>query len=479
MSTVTSTTSTGATQSLVQALGAGSGVDMQALATNLATAQFASRIDRITAKSEKLTAQVSSASNIKSMLLAFSTSLGTLVRTGNLSPQPQVANSAVASASLSGSRRPSGTFSLEVKALATGQTLATPTFAADETIGGGTLKLRFGTAAGGAFTADGTRSAIDIAVPADAKLADVAIAINARNAGVSAYVATTPQGTQQLVLKGPEGAANGFELEASEVPADSKLSSLAWSHGSGTGQLLSSAANASFLVDGLERSAPSNTVSEAIPGVTLKLGATNVGAPTKVTFADTSAAISSAMTDLVGALNEVAAALNTATDANTGDLRSDSGARALKTRMSQLAGTAIMPSATGAAKTLADLGVSTQRDGTFVLDQARLAATIAKDPDGVSAMFTNGLNGVYATVDKLYRDSTSASDPGSLGGSITRFNKQLQQVSEDKATLAEKQETLRASLSGRFAVADTRVQQSQSTLAFLQNQINAWNKSGD
>jgi flagellar hook-associated protein 2 len=128
---------------------------------------------------------------------------------------------------------------------------------------------------------------------------------------------------------------------------------------------------------------------------------------------------------------------------------------------------------------LADLGVSTQRDGTFVLDQARLAATIAKDPDGVSAMFTNGLNGVYATVDKLYRDSTSASDPGSLGGSITRFNKQLQQVSEDKATLAEKQETLRASLSGRFAVADTRVQQSQSTLAFLQNQINAWNKSGD
>lgn len=477
MSTVT--TSTGATQSLVQALGAGSGVDMQALATNLATAQFASRVDRITAKSETLTAQISSASNIKSMLLAFSTSLGNLVRTGSLSPQPQVANTAVATASLSGTQRPTGTFSLEVKALATGQTLATSTFDAGATVGGGTLKLRFGTVTDGTFAADGARAAIDIAVPADAKLEDVAKAINSRNAGVSAYVATTPQGTQQIVLKGPEGAANAFELEASDVPAGSQLAALAWSPGSGSGRLLTSAADAAFLVDGLERSAASNTVSEAIPGVALKLSATNIGAPTKVSFADTSAAVTTAMNDLVGALNEVATALNTATNPNSGELRGDSGARALKTRLSQLAGTTVMPNATGAAKTLADLGVSTQRDGTFVMDPARLAATIAKDPDGVSAMFTNGLHGVYATVDKLYRESSGSTDPGSLGGSITRFTKQLQQAGEDKATLAEKQEALRASLSSRFAVADSRVQRSQSTLTFLQNQIDAWNKSGD
>lgn len=479
MSTVTTTTSTGATQSLVQALGAGSGIDMGALATNLATAQFASRIDRLTTKSETLTAQISSASNIKSMLLAFSTSLGNLVRDGSLSPQPQVANTAVAGASLSGTRTPKGTFSLEVKALAAGQTLASPAFSATDTIGGGTLKLRFGTVAQGAFTADTARTALDIAIPANATLGDVASAINGRKAGVTAYVGTTPQGTQQLVLKGPEGAANGFELQASDVPTGSKLSTLAWSPGSGTGQLLTVATNASFLVDGLERTAPSNTVSEAIPGVTLKLNGTNAGAPTKVSFADTSSAISSAMTDLVGALNEVAAALNTATDPNTGELRADSGARALKTRMSQLAGSPVVANATGAARTLADLGVSTQRDGTFVLDTARLQATLAKDPDGVAAMFTTGFQGVYATVDKLYRETTSSTDPGSLGGSISRFNKQLQQAGEDKTALAEKQETLRANLAGRFAVADTRVQRSQSTLTFLQNQIDAWNNAGD
>lgn len=478
MSTV-STTSTGATQSLVQALGAGSGVDMQALATNLATAQFASRIDRITAKSETLTAQVSAASNIKSMMLAFSTSLGDLVRTGNLSPQPQVANASVASATLSGTRTPAGTFSLEVKALAGSQTLASAPFTATEAVGGGTLKLRFGAIADGTFS-EGTAPAVDITIPADAKLSDVAAAINGSKAGVTAYVATTPEGAQ-LVLKGNEGAANGFVLETAENPSGSGLSRLAWTPqttpAGQSGKLLATATDAQFLVDGLERTAPSNTVSEAIPGVTLKLNATNLNAPTRVTFADTSASINSAVSDLVGALNEIAGALKTATDPNTGELRADSGARALKSRLSQLAGTAIMPNATGAAKTLADLGVSTQRDGTFVLDGARLKATLAKDPDGVAAMFTTGFHGVFATVDKLYRDSTSASDPGSLGGSITRFNKQLQQTGQDKAGLAQKQEALRASLSSRFAVADTRVQRSQSTLTFLKNQIDAWNKS--
>lgn len=479
MSTVSTTTSTGATQSLVQALGAGSGVDMQALATNLATAQFASRLDRLTSKSETLNAQISSASNIKSMLLAFSTSLGNLVRNGDLSPKPQVANAAVAGASLSGTRTPKGTFSLEVTALATGQTLASPTFSASEAVGGGTLSLRFGTVAGGKFAADSSRKAIDIAIPAGAKLDDVANAINGKNTGVSAYVATSPQGAQQLVLKGPEGAANGFQLETSGLTEGSKLNNLAWAPGSGTGQLLSTASDAAFLVDGLARTATSNTISEAIPGVTLKLAATNAGSPTKVSFADTSSAISSAMTDLVGALNEVAGALNTATDPNNGELRADSGARALKTRLGQLAGSTVMANATGAAKTLADLGVSTQRDGTFVLDNARLQATLAKDPDGVAAMFTTGFQGVYATVDKLYRDMSSSTDPGSLGGSITRLNKQLKQAAEDKTALSEKQEALRANLSSRFAVADTRVQRSQSTLTFLQNQIDAWNKSGD
>ncbi|MET1083031.1 MAG: flagellar filament capping protein FliD, partial [Burkholderiales bacterium] len=139
----------------------------------------------------------------------------------------------------------------------------------------------------------------------------------------------------------------------------------------------------------------------------------------------------------------------------------------------------VMPNATGAAKTLADLGLSTQRDGSFVLDTNRLKATLAKDPEGVAAMFTTGLYGVFATVDKLNRNASSASDPGSLGGSISRFTKQLAQVKVDQTGIAAKQETLRANLTARYAASDTRITASKSTLSFIQNQIEAWNNSGD
>lgn len=470
------TTSSTTTSSLVTALGGGSGIDMLALANNLAQAQFAARSDRLAAKSEKLTAQVSSASNIKSLMLGLDTSLGTLVRSGSLSRAPSIANAAVASATLTGTSQPKGTYSLEVTKLAGGQRLASEAFTAPtSTVGTGTLTLRFGTITGTSFTAEASHTAVDITVAAGATLNDVANAINAKNAGVSAYVAQTVDGAQ-LVLKGAEGAANGFVLEAAESPANSGLSALAWTPSSTTGELLAGASDAAFKVDGLAMTAKSNTASDVIPGVKLQLAATNIGAPTTVSFSDPTSSIASSMQDLTEALNEVMSQLNKAT-AIGGDLANDAGARALKRSISGLAGTILMPDATGAARTLADLGLKTERDGTFSLDTTRLNATIAADPEGVAAMFTNGIHGVFATIDKIYRSASSTTDSNSLGGSISRYTKQQAQVGTDQTELTEQQEKLRAQLAARFTVSETRIGQSKATLTMIQNQIAQWNKS--
>ena len=476
---VDSTSSTtSATSSLISALGGGSGIDFGALATNLSVAQFAARKDQLTARSDTLNAKISAASNIKSMLLNLDTSFGTLVRSGELSRAPQVANSAVATASLSGTTQPSGTFSLEVTKLASGQRLAsTPYAASTTTVGAGTLALRFGTVSGTSFTEDTSHAAASITIAAGATLADVANSINAANTGVTAYIANTVDGAQ-LVLRGQEGAANGFVLEATEDPAAPGLSNLAWTPSSGTGQLLATAQDAAFKVDGLAMTSKSNTVSEAIPGLKLNLTATNAGSPTTVSFNDPKDVIASAMRDFTDALNQLMEEVNKAT-AIGGDLANDSGTRALKRSLSQMAGTTVMPGATGAAKTLADLGLKTGRDGTFSFDTDRFNATMAGDQDGVVAMFTNGIHGVYATFDKLYRSASSTTDPGSLGSSITRYNKQLTQITEDQSELTEKQEALRVQLVSRFAVTESRITSSQSTLTFIQNQIKAWNSSDD
>lgn len=468
--------------SIVTALGGGSGIDMTKLANDLAEAQFALRNDRLTKQSEQLEKQISAASSLKNMLSQLSSALGERVRTGDLSSRPSVANGGVASASSPAGTVGSGTFSLEVLALAKAQTLVSPAYGAStDTVGAGQLTIRFGTATGSSFTADGARDPLVIDVAAGATLADVAAAINGKGAGVKAYVAQTADGAQ-LVLKGADGAGNGFIVEATETPGQEGLAALAWDPTSGgaPARLTSTSGDATFKLDGLVMTSASNDTGTVAPGLALKLTGTNAGSPTQISFASPTSSISEAMGDLVAALNEIAGSLRDATNPAGGELVRDPGARALLRQFSQLTTAVIMPNApAGAPRTLSDLGLAIQRDGTFRLDSTSLQRTLDRDPAGAAAMFTAGLYGVFATFDKLARTATTAGDPGSLGGSIIRYQSKSADISKASAKLAEQQATLRASLVTRFAHADTRIGTSKSTLSFLQSQIDAWNASRD
>src|SRR6478735_1731081 len=464
--------------SIVTALGGGSGIDMSKLASDLAEAQFALRNDRLTEQTTQLDKQISTASSLKNMLSQLSSALGERVRTGDLSSQPSVANGGVASASSPSGTVGSGSYSLEVLTLAKAQTLASPAYGASTaTVGAGKLTIRFGATTDSSFSADATRAPLVIDIAAGKTLADVASAINAKGAGVKAYVAQTADGAQ-LVLKGTDGAKNGFIVEATETPGQEGLAALAWdpTAGGAPDRLKATSGDASFKLDGLLMTSASNDTGTIAPGLALKLTGTNTGSPTQVTFASPTSTISAAMADIASALNEVAGALRDATDAMSGDLSRDPGARALQRQFSKLATVVVMPNAAaGAPRTLSDLGLSIQRDGTFRFDTVTLQRTLTRDPAGAAAMFTSGLYGVFSTFDKMTRAATSNGDPGSLGGSIMRYQAKSTDVSKATAKLAEQQETLRASLVSRFAHADTRIGSSKSTLSFLQSQIDAWN----
>ena len=466
---------TSATSSIVTALGGGSGIDMVALATNLAQAQFEGRLSRIDSRSELLDRQISTASTLKNQVVQLAASIGERVRNGDLSSQPAITNGAVASVSR-GVASGSGSYSLEVTGLASAQTLVSPAVASASTpIGTGTLTLRFGTLSGGTFTADPARTAPTITLAAGATLGDAAAAINAANAGITAYVANGASGAQ-LVLKGSEGAANAFVLEASEDPLNPGLATLAWNGTPDPARQIAAAADAAFKLDGVAMTSASNTIENVVPGLSLRLAGTNAGAPATIRFSDPASAVGTFMQDLTSALNELMATLNTAINPQGGDLARDSGARALRSALAQLAGTTIMPGAVaGQPRTLGELGLATNRDGTFRFDGARLTAAAKASPGGVAGMFTAGIHGVFATIDRLARNASTSGNPGSLGGSLARFTARKTGLGEERSSLAEAQESLRAQLTKRFAVADSRVGTSRSTLSFLQGQIDAWN----
>jgi len=466
------------TSSIISALGAGSGVDMAALARNLADAQFALRTERLTAKSETLEQQISVASSLKSSLSLLASAMGDRVRNGDLAVIPQVANAAVATASSPPGTTGSGSYSLEVLSLASAQTLASPAIDTSAPLGGGSLTLRFGATSETGFTEDADHAAVTIAIPANSTLQDIANAINGAKTGVSAYVAQTTEGAQ-LVLKGQTGAESGFVVET----GDAALAPLAWNPAAGGDpeRLIAASADAQFKLDGLAMTSASNTTGQIAPGLSLTLTGTNAGAPTQIGFSSPVSNISTVMNDLVGALNEIVGELNAATNATAGGaLSSDPGARALKRTLASLSNQVIMPNAAeGTPRTLADLGLSIERNGTFRLDTTRLQETLARDPAGAAAMFTTGIYGVYASIDKIARSAASTGDPGSLAGSIARYQAQSKKVTEDSAKIADQQERLRSSLVARFAKADVQISSSKSTLSFLQAQIDVWNAQRD
>jgi flagellar hook-associated protein 2 len=479
-STVSSTPDSATTGSqLATALGGGSGIDMTALATNLAQAEFGGRLSNIDQKSNKLDTSISQASQLKSDLLSLSTSLGSLIRTGSLAATPSVANGTVATATLPpGSSGTAGSYSLEVSQLASPQVLNSPAFgSAGAATGSGTLTINFGTISGSSFTADPSHAAVPITIAAGATLTDVANAINQAGAGVTAYIANAADGAH-LVLKGQTGASQAFTLSASEIPGDPGLANLAWNPATGaSSRLAATASDASFKLDGIARTASSNTIANVAPGLSLKLTGTNIGQPTTVSFSDPTSGISGAMSDLTTALNSLMSELKTDLDPASGALAQDPATRAARSQLLQLTSATIMPNAAaGDPKTLSDLGMSIDKNGNFTLDTARLTKALTDNPKGVAAMFTTGLYGVYGTVDSLTRDLTATGQPGSLGSAIDKYTKLKSTLADQRSALVTQQDQVRSRLIKQFASTNSLVATSKSTLSYLQNQIAAWNK---
>ncbi|MCB2065246.1 MAG: flagellar filament capping protein FliD [Erythrobacter sp.] len=472
---------TSTTSSIISTLGAGSGVDMAKLASDLAEARFLAQVSQLDSRSQQLEAKISGASTLRNLLSQLSSALGDRIRSGDLAPSASLANPAVAQATVLAGSSGRGSYSLEVTALASAQTLASNGYsAATDLVGEGQLTLRFGTIASSTFTADGSADPLVIDVTATDTLADVAEKIRSSGSGLDAYVANTASGAK-LVVKGEEGAARAFVIEASGAsasggtPAAGNIDYLAWDPATDAGQLKASSADAAFLFDGLAMTSASNKVSGLPGGLVLTLTGTNQGAPTQISYADKSTQITTMMGDFVAALNDMAASLAELAAPLGGDLGNDPGARALKRALVGLSTDIIMPGAAeGEPSTLADLGLVRTREGKFQLDSERLQKTLTDSPAAAGAMFTTGLYGVYASIDNLSRAMGSRTDPGTLGGSLTRYTDQLQQLDEKRAKIADQQEALRARMVKEFAATDRSVSASQSTLSFIQNQIAMW-----
>ena len=493
MTTTTATTATNVGQSILNSLSATSGVDTASLVASLVQAQFASKNLQLTNQESALTAQISSVAKVQSGITSFASGLKTLIKGGSLVTQPTSSDASVlTAAALPGAKLSGLTAQVEVTRLATAQIATSANVFASRSavVGTGTLTLTLGTATvengqQTAFTA-GTAAPVTIAIDSGSQTLDgIARAINAAATGVSASIVTDSDGKARLTLKGQTGAAQAFTLSGDS----DGLAALNVGVGQGATTIGAAAGNAQLKVDGVAVERASNTVSDLIDGVKLNLVGASVGKPVTLGSSTPTAGLSQAVSDFVETYNQMQAVLKQETNATDGPLRNDYTATGLARALSGLTLTNLTTGApSGAPTTLSAIGVSTNRDGTLSVDNAKLAAALAKNPQAVEAMFADGTgasgNGIGGALDAISSNAVSKtvkingrSETLGLVGSAALYTARKQKVTDAEEQVTKDTATYQERLTRQYAASDARVAAYKAAQTQLQNQIDQWNKS--
>lgn len=364
-------------ESIVTALGAGSGIDIRALVTQLASASRAPREAALTQRAERNEARISGLAQLASTIDSFSTSLTALASGGTLRAQ---ANSSEAAA-VSVSSRPTASgapstssATIEVLSLARAQSLVSTNFAdSSAAVGEGVFAIT---------TSSGTTQ---ITVDAsNNSLSGVATAINASASGIRARIVSDADGTR-LALTGASGVAAAFEIGIVSG-SGSGIERLAYAGGGGAMTLAQPAADAVVKIDGVELRRPTNRIDDAVDGISIDLRATTIGRTVALTSSLPTAELGSAINDFVSAFNEVRAQIDALAQGDSAQLRSEPVVADLRKRLSALS-TGQLSSRGPGPHSLAEIGVRTNRDGTLSVDAVRLATALDKDAAAIARFF--------------------------------------------------------------------------------------------
>ena len=192
------------------------------------------------------------------------------------------------------------------------------------------------------------------------------------------------------------------------------------------------------------------------------------------------AALSTVVANFVSTFNDNMSALNKAIDPITGELRSDPAARSLAQTMRTLTTTKLVPGddVDLGPKTLADLGVKTEKDGTLSIDQTRLAKTLSDFPGSVEKMFQasgDNLIGLSARMNSVQLSATSS--VYGLTASYNNLNEAQKDLSDQQSRLSDNRDRASDALTARFSAMNNRVSAYKSVQSFMDQQVKMWTKS--
>jgi flagellar hook-associated protein 2 len=233
------------------------------------------------------------------------------------------------------------------------------------------------------------------------------------------------------------------------------------------------ASKAQVRVDSIDIYSDSNTLDEAIPGVTLDLVQAEIGELTNVSVALDEAAIKSQIESFVEGYNGVLSFIGSqsASDGSKGGVLSGGAAmNAVKRRLQGLLTTTNNNSGTFAA--LSQLGLETQKDGTITLNDEVLTNAIQNDLDSVEKLLVGegGSDGIAVKFHDYLQGQTDEVD-GVLAANKTSSESNLRRIAsrieQVELRLEKKENTLRL----KFSAMEELVSGMNNQSSFLTQQL--------
>ena len=268
--------------------------------------------------------------------------------------------------------------------------------------------------AGTNFGLNSNKTTRSITIPSGSTLNTVANSLDALS-GVSANIINKGDGTYSLLVRSDTGLNNALRLTVTETVGDAGLST--FDNSSSNAQQATAASDASFTVDGVSVSRSSNSVDDLFDGFTLNLSSTTTSAFRVKAILDKNTSLET-LREFVNSINTARDKINELTsneiDSEKGPLYNNVVVSTIKNKINKIL-TGPIRGFGSTDKYLAEIGVSTNQDGTLQLNESTFNSKFDENTSVFNAIFNSMFNSTSPYLKVEASIGISKPTPGSYG----------------------------------------------------------------
>jgi len=472
----------------ITSTGLGSGLEVNNIVEAIVNAEKVPVQSKIDRDSDLAHAQISAFGSINSALSTFKDSYKDLSKTSSFSAVSITSSDDSVLTATAGIGAQTGVFDIEVTEKAQAQSLATDAFASvNESIGTGSLTIRFGSYETGTFAVNADTTIQNITIDStNNTLASLRDSLNAdEDNGLSASIINDGSGYRLVLTSDSTGEKHAMEIVVSDDDGDntdntSGISRLAYNDTTKNATQTVAANDAEIILNGITITRETNSIDSVITGVTIELKDTDPGSNIRLNINSDTSTVESQIKAFVGNYNTLVGRLNEfskvdSDNGNKGVLVGDATIRSIENQLRGVLNDRL-DHLTGTIKSFANLGIFTNRDGTLEINESnsalpKFSEVVKNNIADIAEFFT--ATGTTSDTQIDFTSSNSLTKPGTYDVEVTQLATRgsLTGLTVNNLTIGATNNTFKVRVDGVLSNDIVLANQSYGTLSALLSEM--------